>query len=50
MRKMILVGRDDSFLVDKKEHNVGIDSGKRMTIHINIYRLESITIGDRATV
>jgi hypothetical protein len=42
MRKMNLVGRDDSFSVDKKEHNVGIGSRKRMTIYI--------TTGGRATV
>lgn len=34
MRKWNLVRRDDSFSLDKKHHNVGVDSGKRMAIHI----------------
>jgi hypothetical protein len=48
MRKMNLVGRDDSFSVDKRQHSVGIGSGKGMTIHI--YSRKNITIADRVTV
>ena len=45
---MNLVGRDDSFSVDKKQRSVGIGSGKGMAIHI--YRRKNITVADRVTV
>jgi len=44
---MNLVERDDSFSVEKKQHNVRIGLGNGMAIHIYIDR-KHITVGDRA--